>query len=138
MTLYIILSAMLAVFVLACMFAAHANAMLRKENMKLAQTVFEQEGEIGKREREIQIIKDELHNATNGRLILVSASYAITDSDEIKYHTDLDMRKAVRSRLAHSIAYKIIKQIGDPDVTVGENGHKIHTYSFSVIKDEED
>lgn len=133
MTLTIILAAMLAVFVAACMFAVHANTMLRKENKELEHDVFKDEDEIEKLLRGNTTLGGELADLKQS-LVPLTASYAISKSDEMHYKTTHDMQKAVRARLAHSLAYKIIGELGEPESRFNEDGLEVMYYNVLVRK----
>ena len=70
----------------------------------------------------------------NGKALKLNASYVVTESDEMKYNTDLAIRNVARNRIAHNIAFDIIKQIPEPECHEVD-GRKVYSYRLKVMEE---
>ncbi len=64
----------------------------------------------------------------------VDCSYTVTESDELKYSGETAIRNVARNRLAHNIAFDIIKKFPEPKVEIVD-GRKKYSYRFKVIEE---
>lgn len=65
-------------------------------------------------------------------MLTVQAHYCASDSDYNKYSTEAAMVKSIKSKLAMTLANDLIKNIGDPDVSENETGHKVYSYCITI------
>jgi len=66
--------------------------------------------------------------------IRVTACYVVTDSDELKFQSEQDIRDAARKQLARNIAFEILKKF-NPKEEKNEFGRTRITYRFKVLED---
>ena len=64
----------------------------------------------------------------------VDCSYTVTESDELKYSGETAIRNVARNRLAHNIAFDIIKKFPEPKVETVD-GRTKYSYRFMVRED---
>ena len=64
----------------------------------------------------------------------VDCSYTVTESDELKYSGETAIRNVARNRLAHNIAFDIIKKFPEPKVEIVD-GRTKYSYRFVVRED---
>lgn len=67
------------------------------------------------------------------RRIEIKSSYVVTDSDLMRYDTDQAIYSVARSRIAHNIAYDIVKEF-KPQKTKNSMGKTVYTYKFIVMQ----
>lgn len=64
----------------------------------------------------------------------MSASYLVTDSDELKYSSEQAIRNVARNRIAHNIAFDIIHRF-EPNEEKNEFGRTKFSYHLKVLED---
>ena len=69
----------------------------------------------------------------NGSALEVSASYTVTESDEMKYNTDKAIFANAKNRLAMTIAHNIVKKF-EPKESTNESGRRKFTYNLYITE----
>ena len=62
------------------------------------------------------------------------ASYTVTDSDTNKYNSDTAIKNVARNRIAHNIAFDLIRQFPEPQTERVEGGRLKYFYKFKVVE----
>ena len=95
---------------------------------KASRKVADLETELDRTKSELGCLKAEMES---GDWKEFTASYMVTDSDEIRSKSSKDIYYNARKRIANNIGWDIVKNY-QPEETMSESGHTVYTYRFKV------
>jgi hypothetical protein len=103
-----------------------SEAILENKNADLVKQLDILEAERRTHEENVRSFREVAIDSYNE----MSASYAVSDSDVMKYKTDKAIANIAKNRIAHIIANDIIRKFEPTRET--RDGHDIYTYNLKV------